>query len=76
MSQQQEKIYFFLYVWTYEGTWAALDSASCMWCYKLLWTVVAVYGLTNMIGKKMGLLGTIRLEVDKHNPEFYMELHQ
>jgi hypothetical protein len=47
-----------------------------MWCYKLLWTVVAVYGLTNMIGKKMGLLGTIRLEVDKHNPEFYMELHQ
>jgi hypothetical protein len=28
-----------------------------------------------MTGKKMGLMGTIRLEMDKQNPEFYMVLH-
>jgi hypothetical protein len=27
-----------------------------------------------MTGKKTGLMGRIRQEVDKYNPEFYMEL--
>jgi hypothetical protein len=43
---------------------------------ELIWIILAVDGVTNMTGKKTCLMGTIRLEVDKHNPEFYMELHQ
>jgi hypothetical protein len=44
----------------------------------LPWTKVrgvTTDGAPSMIGKKTGLMGRIRREMDKQNPEFYMKLH-
>jgi hypothetical protein len=45
---------------------------------ELPWTKlkeVTTDGAPNMIGKKTGLMGRIRQEMDKQNPEFYIEFH-
>jgi hypothetical protein len=39
-------------------------------------TGVATDGAPGMIGKKTGLMGTIRREMDKKNPELNMDLHR
>jgi hypothetical protein len=36
---------------------------------------VTTDGAPSMIGKKIGLMGRIRQELDKRNTKFYMELH-
>jgi hypothetical protein len=42
-------------------------------CTKL--KVVATDGFSSMLGKKTGLIGRIRPEMDKQNPEFYVKLY-
>jgi hypothetical protein len=65
MAQQQGKTVSEC-VWNHEGTWVAMDKT----------TECVNRKASGMTGEKTGLMGRIRWEMDKQNPERNMSLRQ